>query len=708
MMLALVLLRLVAGDIPVHCLIADFAGDWVLHLGKPVQPGQSAPDVPNFRDNLGIEQDYCYSGHPNKNSRNVNLNVRQKFNTDSITADKVYAQLTENITVRADGSEHMVAHVGNFAPVEGKQASWTTTYDEGWELRVGPKHRFFALAHYRCAEGSDNCGQDGVGEDADGATQGYQSECGQTLVGWYHSDEGKGCFYGEKASKSEAKKVHSYVLMELAKENTKLPLTTAYHHTEFEFMPSFAEIKEHHKNGGSASHNTYRRAGGMKRHKADTNTMKLRDQCHGDDITTAEAIKKLEAEHPVFDWREQLGGQWNTPVMDQGGCGSCYAIAMTYVLQARANIMRLRELKKRGVAETDFPEPEVLSPHSVLSCSYYNQGCDGGYPYLVAKHATDFGVPTESCQPYGRAQEGSVDQCHGECFQDESKVVFAENYNYVGGFYGVCGQHHMMQSLMEGGPLVVALEVPIPFNSANGGHVVGESYLAALRQMRVDMHRDPKTDMERASPGDHHRRAPLNPVKMLEARWSMNEGKDCETSVAPQAINEAVRASEVGDAYIERGDTRFALNSDTLEASADPFATSRKAIADAAKVPESCVNLAMVDGTMNGWEYTNHAITLVGWGAQKYTDDDGNEDEVKYWIIRNSWGDYYGDQGYAYVLRGQNYAGLESQAVDVKIDRNRGMMKHWLGEMGPEKSSFEELGQKRVEVDALGNLISAD
>jgi len=38
----------------------------------------------------------------------------------------------------------------------------------------------------------------------------------------------------------------------------------------------------------------------------------------------------------------------------------------------------------------------------------------------------------------------------------------------------------MMQSLMENGPLVVALEVPIPFNSANGGHVVGESYLAGL------------------------------------------------------------------------------------------------------------------------------------------------------------------------------------------------------------------------------------
>jgi len=351
----------------------------------------------------------------------------------------------------------------------------------------------------------------------------------------------------------------------------------------------------------------------------------------------------------------------------------------------------------------------TLSPASVLSCSYYNQGCDGGYPYLVGKHAMDFGIPTAECAPYGGAGEGSPDKCHGECFKDESQVVFADNYNYVGGFYGVCGQHHMMQSLLEHGPLVVALEVPIPFNSANGGHVVGESYLTALRQMRTDMHRDEKTDMERASPGDHHRRAPLAPVKMIEAKWSLNEdadGKPCESSVAAGAANSAVQSSDLGEAYVERGDNRFALNSDKLDDTANPFESAKATLAKTLNVSPGCVNLAMVDGTMNGWEYTNHAITLVGWGSQKYTDDDGNEDEVKYWIIRNSWGDYYGDAGYAYLLRGQNYAGIESQAVDVTIDRDRGMMKKWLAEMG-EPSSFEETN-KQVEVDALGNIIQRD
>merc|ERR1719240_2110624 len=114
---------------------------------------------------------------------------------------------------------------------------------------------------------------------------------------------------------------------------------------------------------------------------------------------------------------------------------------MVYVLQSRINIALQKEAAKNNKPS---PDPVQLSPEGVMACSYYNQGCDGGYPYLVGKHAMDFGIPSEQCAPYGGAQEGAVDKCHGECFQDESKVVFAENYNYVGGFYGVCGQHHMM------------------------------------------------------------------------------------------------------------------------------------------------------------------------------------------------------------------------------------------------------------------------
>ena len=37
----------------------------------------------------------------------------------------------------------------------------------------------------------------------------------------------------------------------------------------------------------------------------------------------------------------------------------------------------------------------------------------------------------------------------------------------------------------------------------------------------------------------------------------------------------------------------------------------------------------------------NHAVTIVG-----YNTDDA---ELPYWIVRNSWGEDWGDKGYAYI-----------------------------------------------------------
>jgi cathepsin X len=44
---------------------------------------------------------------------------------------------------------------------------------------------------------------------------------------------------------------------------------------------------------------------------------------------------------------------------------------------------------------------------------------------------------------------------------------------------------------------------------------------------------------------------------------------------------------------------------------------------------------------------TNHAIQINGWG----TTDDG----VDYWLMRNSWGRYYADNGFFKVVRGGRY-----------------------------------------------------
>ena len=57
----------------------------------------------------------------------------------------------------------------------------------------------------------------------------------------------------------------------------------------------------------------------------------------------------------------------------------------------------------------------------------------------------------------------------------------------------------------------------------------------------------------------------------------------------------------------------------------------------------------------------NHAMDLVGYG----TDDASGLD---YWIVRNSWGNGWGVDGYILVRRGVNTCGVESDVGYVKTN----------------------------------------
>ena len=49
-----------------------------------------------------------------------------------------------------------------------------------------------------------------------------------------------------------------------------------------------------------------------------------------------------------------------------------------------------------------------------------------------------------------------------------------------------------------------------------------------------------------------------------------------------------------------------------------------------------------------------HAVKMVGWGV---------EGGVPYWILVNSWNQYWGDKGTFKIKRGTNECGIESYAV---------------------------------------------
>jgi cathepsin X len=76
--------------------------------------------------------------------------------------------------------------------------------------------------------------------------------------------------------------------------------------------------------------------------------------------------------------------------------------------------------------------------------------------------------------------------------------------------------------------------------------------------------------------------------------------------------------------------------------------------------PVSCV-VAVTDDLLNytggifydktGRKEQDHDIAVTGWGEENGT---------KYWIVRNSWGSYWGEGGNFRLIRGIDNLGIES------------------------------------------------
>ncbi|MCC6158485.1 MAG: PKD domain-containing protein [Deltaproteobacteria bacterium] len=160
----------------------------------------------------------------------------------------------------------------------------------------------------------------------------------------------------------------------------------------------------------------------------------------------------------AIDWRAN-GGNYVTPVRDQGSCGSCWAFAAVAAVEARDAVFN-------GIAS---PTTD-LSEQQVLSCSDAGDCVAGGYLSGALDYIQETGTPDESCFAYA----GYKKSCASTCGDWASRTVTIDDWSWITTTNYT--DTTLIKTALMDGPVPVWYKIYMDFYAYTGGvyqHVWG-------------------------------------------------------------------------------------------------------------------------------------------------------------------------------------------------------------------------------------------
>jgi len=454
-------------DIPVHCHAPDVEGLWDFSITPAVAERSSCrhqrPDAPPLQ--------------PSETA------------LASVASVKALVRLVAASGPKSQGGEAIAEDHG------ASKGSWRMIADEGFEVNFdsdvlqvskgseaitkGKKLSLFAFSRYDFPKLN-------VTMNIDKASV---SKCDESLLGWYSiGRERWGCWRGKRRGSSGAGAI-------------VLPVTSKTKTSDHKAL-SFAEASQHVRRingrnglwtakiyskwvGKTPAELAVQRGIHSHRHPlAPPSFLSLGRR--SPNATALEAARDHEVDQLYYngsaeaerllpkevDWRDTRGGQnFLEPVMDQGGCGSCWAVSGNRMLTARHKIAQ--NMSDAIPWSISFP----------LYCSEFNQGCKGGYGYLNAKWSEEVGLLPASCATYSTGDLGCQSMVNKTCVQELTRSKAqrwrASASRYLGGRQRLATEASLMRELHERGPIVVGLsgaQIGDDFMYYAGGIYDGEEF----------------------------------------------------------------------------------------------------------------------------------------------------------------------------------------------------------------------------------------